>query len=134
MVVIRRLKGAPTPGSASALSLMISLARLRDACLQPAAVTSRRFEGIDPDEVGKLADEKRKLEEQQQLKAGEVEKVLESRIKTMKTDLERQLAGVTAEWDSLNARLTSIMKLERRVLRSFSVAHFAVDSDLEERP
>src|SRR6185503_13152576 len=30
----------------------------------------QRFDGIDPDEVRKLADEKRKLEEAQQLKAG----------------------------------------------------------------
>jgi hypothetical protein len=67
-----------------------------------------RFEGIDPDEVRKLADEKRKLEEAQQLKAGEVEKVLESRVKGVKAELEKQLAGVTSERDTLNARLTSI--------------------------
>ena len=35
----------------------------------------QRFDGIDPDEVRKLADEKRKLEEAQQVKAGEVDKV-----------------------------------------------------------
>jgi hypothetical protein len=67
-----------------------------------------RFEGIDPDEVRKLADEQRKLEEAQQLKAGEVEKVLESRVKGVKAELEKQLAGVTSERDTLNARLTSI--------------------------
>ena len=33
----------------------------------------QRFEGIDPDEGRKLEDEKRKLEEAQQLKVGEVE-------------------------------------------------------------
>ena len=68
----------------------------------------QRFEGIDPDEVRKLADEKRKLEEAQQLKAGEVEKVVETRVKTVRADLEKQLSGVTLERDSLNARLTSI--------------------------
>jgi hypothetical protein len=68
----------------------------------------QRFEGIDPDEVRKLADEKRKLEEAQQLKAGEVEKVLESRVKGVKAELEKKLSGVTLERDSLNARLTSI--------------------------
>jgi hypothetical protein len=61
----------------------------------------QRFDGIDPDEV-------RKLEEAQQLKAGEVEKVLESRVKAVKAELEKQLSGVTLERDSLNARLTSI--------------------------
>jgi hypothetical protein len=37
-----------------------------------------RFEGVDPDEVRKLADEKRKLDAAQQIKAGEVEKVDEN--------------------------------------------------------
>jgi|WetSurMetagenome_2_1015567.scaffolds.fasta_scaffold332428_2 hypothetical protein len=68
----------------------------------------QRFEGIDPDEVRKLADEKRKLEEAQQLKAGEVEKVVETRVKSARADLEKQLSGVALERDSLNARLTSI--------------------------
>src|SRR5512137_3011602 len=40
----------------------------------------RRFEGIDPDEVRRLAGEKRRLEEEQQLKAGETEKVIEARV------------------------------------------------------
>ena len=35
----------------------------------------KRFEGIDPDEVRKLADEKRRLEEGAQLKAGELRRL-----------------------------------------------------------
>ncbi|MGZ5545028.1 MAG: hypothetical protein ACXWIU_10165 [Limisphaerales bacterium] len=68
----------------------------------------KRFEGIDPDEVRKLAEEKRQLEEQQQIKAGEVEKVFETRIKTAKADFDKQLGSVAAERDALNARLTAI--------------------------
>lgn len=68
----------------------------------------RRFEGIDPDQVRKLAEEKRQLEEQQQLKAGEFEKVLEGRVRTVKGELEKQIAGVCAERDALNSRLASI--------------------------
>ena len=68
----------------------------------------QRFEGIDPAAVRKLAEEKRQLEEAQQLKAGEVEKVLESRVKGVKADLEKQLAGVAQERDSLHARLSAI--------------------------
>jgi hypothetical protein len=68
----------------------------------------KRFEGIDPDEVRKLADEKRKLEESQQLKLGEVEKVLENRMRTAKTEWDKQLAAVSTERDSLNSRLTAI--------------------------
>jgi hypothetical protein len=69
---------------------------------------NQRFEGIDPDEVRKLADEKCKLEEAQQLKSGEVEKVVETRVRAVKGDLDKRLAGVTAERDAMNARLTAI--------------------------
>ena len=59
----------------------------------------QRFEGIDPDEVRKLADEKRKLEEAQQLKAGEVEKVVETRLRAVKEDLVKKLASARADTD-----------------------------------
>jgi hypothetical protein len=68
----------------------------------------KRFEGIDPDEVRKLTEEKRKLEEAQQLKAGELEKVLEARVKSVRTDLEKQVRSLAEERDSLNSRLTTI--------------------------
>ena len=67
-----------------------------------------RFEGIDPDEVRKLAEEKRKLEETQQLKAGELEKVVENRIKGLKADWEKQVVTLTSEREALNSRLTAI--------------------------
>ena len=41
----------------------------------------KRFEGIDPDEVRRLSEEKQQLLEAQQLKAGEAEKVIEVRVK-----------------------------------------------------
>src|SRR5215510_3888300 len=68
----------------------------------------KRFEGIDPDEVRKLAEEKRQLEETQQLKLGEVEKVLENRLKTAKGEWDKQFSAVAAERDSLTTRLTAI--------------------------
>jgi hypothetical protein len=68
----------------------------------------KRFEGIDPEEVRKLAEEKRQLEETQQLKVGEVEKVLENRLKTAKGEWDKQFSAVSAERDSLNTRLTAI--------------------------
>lgn len=67
-----------------------------------------RFAGVDPEEFRKLADEKRQLEEQNQLKAGEVDKVVENRIKTLKAELEKQLSTVTSERDALTSRLTAI--------------------------
>ena len=75
----------------------------------------QRFDGINPDEVRKLAEEKRKLEEAQQLKAGEVERVLESRVKAATTPLEKQLAATAAERDALHARLSSI-QIDQAVL------------------
>jgi hypothetical protein len=67
-----------------------------------------RFVGIDPDEVRKLAGEKERLEEEQRLKDGKFQEVMETRLKTAKADWEKQLNTVTAERDSLNTRLTTI--------------------------
>jgi len=67
-----------------------------------------RFEGIDPDEVRKLAEDKRKLEEAQQVKAGEVEKVIDARLKSARAEWEKQFTAVASERDALNGRLTAI--------------------------
>jgi hypothetical protein len=69
----------------------------------------QRFEGIDPEEVRKLADEKRKLELLAQgHKPEEVEKIVEGRIKTLRGELEKQVSSLTTERDALNGRLTAI--------------------------
>src|SRR4051812_48209654 len=62
----------------------------------------KNFEGIEPDEVRKLADEKRKLEEEKRLKAGEFDKVLEARLKAAKVDWDKQLSAATSERDALS--------------------------------
>jgi hypothetical protein len=79
----------------------VSLAKERDEL-------KKRFEGIDPDEFRRLAEEKRKLEEEQQVKAGEADKVAETRIKNAKAEWDKQLAALTTERDTLHSRLTSI--------------------------
>ena len=81
------------------------------------AEQKKRFEGIDPDEVRKLAEEKQGLEEAQQLKSGEVDKVVENRLKTAKAEWDKQFNAVTSERDSLNARLTAI-QIDQGVLGS----------------
>jgi hypothetical protein len=68
----------------------------------------KRFEGIDPDEVRKLAEEKRKLEEERQLKAGEFDKVLDQRLKALKEQHTKQLESLNAEREALNSRLSTI--------------------------
>ena len=65
----------------------------------------KRFEGIDPDAVRQLADDKRKLEEAAQIKAGEVDKVVAARLKA---ELDKVHAPVVAERDALHGRLTAI--------------------------
>ena len=65
----------------------------------------KRFEGIDPDAVRQLADDKRKLEEAAQIKAGEVDKVLATRLKA---ELDKVHAPVVTERDALHGRLTAI--------------------------
>ena len=75
------------------------------AALKENAELKKRFEGIEPDAVRQLADEKRKLEEAAQLKAGEFDKVLAARLKA---DLEKIHAPVVAERDALHGRLTAI--------------------------
>ena len=68
----------------------------------------KKFEGIDPDAVRQLAEDKRKLEEAQQLKAGEVDKVIDARIKASRIEWEKQHGVVVAERDALTGRLTAI--------------------------
>ena len=68
-----------------------------------------RFEGIDPEEVRRTAEEKRKLElEAQGHKPEEVEKIVVERVKGLKADWDKQFSTVTAERDSLTSRLTAI--------------------------
>ena len=73
----------------------ITVMKERDALL-------KRFEGIDPDEVRKLAAEKARLEEEQRLKDGKFQEVLADRLKAA-------VAPVTAERDALNGKLSALL-------------------------
>src|ERR1035438_4187704 len=68
----------------------------------------KRFEGIDPDAVRQLAEDKQKLLEERQLKAGEVDKVIEARLKTARAEWDKLHGVVVAERDTLLGRLTAI--------------------------
>jgi len=78
------------------------------ALLKQLEEQTKKYEGIDPEEVRKLADEKRTLEEQQKLKAGEFDKVLDGRLKAAKAEFDKQLSAVTSDRDALGSRLTVI--------------------------
>ena len=68
-----------------------------------------RFEGIDPEAVRQLAEEKRKLElVAQGHQPEELDRLVGERIKGLKADWDKQLSTVTTERDSLTTRLTAI--------------------------
>ncbi len=69
----------------------------------------QRFAGINPDEVRALAEEKRRLEEQQRLKAGEVEQVIAARVQAVRGELETKLHATVQERDSATARLAEVL-------------------------
>jgi hypothetical protein len=73
------------------------------------AEQKKRFEGIDPEAVRELVEEKQRLELLAQgHKPEEVEKIIENRLKTAKAEWDKQFAAVASERDSLNTRLTAI--------------------------
>ena len=69
----------------------------------------KRFEGIDPDAVRQLAADKQRLEEAAQLKAGEFEKVLETRTKAAVAAKEKEFAPKLAELDAVNGRMSAML-------------------------
>ena len=73
--------------------------------LKEIALWKQRFDGIDPDAVRALAEEKRKLEEEKQLKAGEFEKVLAART----AEKDKALAAERALREAADKRLAVVM-------------------------
>jgi hypothetical protein len=76
----------------------ITVMKERDALL-------KRFEGIDPDEVQKLAAEKARLEEEQRLKDGKFQEVLADKLKVARAEF----APVVAERDALTGKLSALL-------------------------
>ncbi len=68
----------------------------------------KKFEGIDPDAVRQLADDKQRLEDEQRLKDGKFQEVLDARLKTARADWDKTHGVVVAERDALTGRLTAI--------------------------
>ncbi len=95
------------------------------ALLKQVDDLKRKYDGIDSDTARQLEQAKRDLEEKVALKAGEVDKVVASRVQSIKGDLER----TAAERDALNARLSDIqinqgviVAASKRGLRSTAIA------------
>src|SRR6516164_7530427 len=49
----------------------------------------KRFEGIDPDAVRQLEVDKQRLEDEQRIKDGKFQEVLDTRLKTARADWEK---------------------------------------------
>src|SRR5687768_14986539 len=84
------------------------LRKQKSALQQQLDDLNKRFDGINPDDVRAQLEEKRKLEEAHALKTGEFDKLLRSRMQTVRADFEKQLSGVASERDALTAKLTDI--------------------------
>ena len=67
-----------------------------------------RFNGIDPDQVRQLSAEKERLEEEQRLKEGKFQEVLETRLKNAKGEWDKERKALTEDRDTLTSRLTAI--------------------------
>lgn len=67
-----------------------------------------KFDGIDPEEVRKLAAEKQRLEEERQIKAGEAEKVYETRLKGMRAEWDKDVVGYKGQVEALTRTLTTV--------------------------
>jgi len=89
---------------------VVSQAKLDEFRQNNIALTNqlKKFEGIDPDAVRQLADEKQRLEDEQRLKDGKFQEVLDARLKTARADWDKQHGVVVAERDVLTGRLTAI--------------------------
>ncbi len=68
----------------------------------------KKFEGIDPDAVRQLAADKQRLEDEQRIKDGKFQDVLDARLKTAKADWDKQQTAVVNERDTLLGRLSAI--------------------------
>jgi hypothetical protein len=73
------------------------------------AALKARFEGVDPDEAKRLAAEHQALIEQQQLKAGETEKVVAARVAAARAEAEKATAALTARVQAAEAKLAATL-------------------------
>jgi hypothetical protein len=68
-----------------------------------------KFEGVDIETYQKLVEQDRKLKEKKMIDAGDLEKVVEERVKALKADMEGSLQSVSKERDTLATKLSSVL-------------------------
>lgn len=83
-------------------------AKLEAQALDLAALRER-YDGIDPEEVRKVAAERAAWLEQQQLRAGEAEKVVTARVAAFRAEAEKQTAALGKRLEAADARLAGLL-------------------------
>lgn len=68
-----------------------------------------RFEGVDPAKYKDLVDRERKLAEKKLIEAGEVDAVVEARVKAMRTEYDGKLTAANTANEGLNRQLSSLL-------------------------
>lgn len=63
---------------------------------------------VDPKKYRELVEQQRKINEKELLEAGDVDKIVEGRVGTMKTEYETKIAGLTGNMDTMSRQLESL--------------------------
>lgn len=68
-----------------------------------------KYDGIDPEKYRQLTEQEKKIREKKLIEAGEIDKVVEERVKAMKEEHTTTMKTVTTERDTLQAKLSSVL-------------------------
>ena len=87
------------------------------------------LEGIDPVKYQELIEQQRKIQEQELIEKGEVDKLVNMRVENMKADLDAQISALTKERDSAHSNLNRLLidNEVARVATALGVAPTALD-------
>lgn len=68
-----------------------------------------KYDGVDVETYRKLVEQDRKLKEKKMIDAGDLDKVVEERVKAMRAEHETTLTTITKERDTLSTKLSSVL-------------------------
>ena len=91
-----------------------------------------KFKDVDPDKYNQMIAEHRKIQEKEWIDKGEVEKLVESRVSTMKKDYDEKLTKATGDLNVMSRQLEilTIDNIVRDQATKLGVAPTAVDDVL----
>lgn len=68
-----------------------------------------KFEGIDPEKYRQIVDQENKRKEKKLIDAGEVDKVVEERVKSMRTEYDTKLSEGQKTNEALSTKLSAVL-------------------------